>query len=156
MFVKLYAIWCGHCKTIDESWNKLINIIKTPSNGISDKNFAIVSVEEKKIGDDINKIIADTQNIEKIEGFPTIGSITYDKNNKAVFTDYIGERNEKGMLEFVKKHIVNSTHHDNKKHNMKGGGLKRRRTKRKTKHTKRRITKRKNRKTRKSTYRKRK
>jgi len=120
---------------------------------MSDKNFAIVSVEEKKIGDEINKIIAGTQNL-KIEGFPTIGFITYDNNNKATFTDFNGIRDENGLLAFVKSKIVNSSANADK--NMKGGGLKRRRTKRKTKHTKRRATKRINRKKRKSTYRKRK
>lgn len=156
MFIKFYAVWCGHCKTIDEPWKKLIKMVKDPSNKMSDKNFAIVSVEEKKIGDEINKIIAGTQNL-KIEGFPTIGFITYDNNNKATFTDFNGKRDENGLLAFVKSKIVNSSANADK--NMKGGGLKRRRTKRKTKHTKRRATKRIkriNRKKRKSTYRKRK
>ena len=153
MFIKFYANWCGHCKTIDGPWKKLIKMVKYPSNKMSDKNFAIVSVEEKKIGDEINKIIAGTQNL-KIEGFPTIGSITYDNNNKATFTDFNGKRDENGLLAFVKSKIVNSSANADK--NMKGGGLKRRRTKRKTKHTKRRATKRINRKKRKSTYRKRK
>ena len=153
MFIKFYANWCGHCKTIDGPWKKLIKMVKYPSNKMSDKNFAIVSVEEKKIGDEINKIIARTQNL-KIEGFPTIGSITYDNNNKATFSDFNGKRDENGLLAFVKSKIVNSSANADK--NMKGGGLKRRRTKRKTKHTKRRATKRINRKKRKSTYRKRK
>lgn len=155
MFIKFYANWCGHCKTIHEPWKNLIKMVKDPSNKISDKNFAIVSVESRIINKEIDKIISRTQNL-KVDGFPTIGFIKYDKNSNAVFTDYNGKRDENGMLEFVKSNIVNSTHNDNTKNNMKGGRMKKRRTKYKTKHIKKRTTKRVNKKTRKSTYRKRK
>ena len=57
----------------------LIKMVKQSSNNISNKNFGIVSVESKIINKEIDKIISGTQNL-KVEGFPTIGSITYDNN----------------------------------------------------------------------------
>ena len=96
MFIKFYANWCGHCKTIEGPWEKLIENVKTTS---PNENFAIVEVESKVINKEMDKIISTTANL-KVDGFPTIGTITYE-NKKATFTPYKGERNTKEMVKFV-------------------------------------------------------
>ena len=78
MFIKFYAVWCGHCKTMDEPWQGLIEQVKT---AYADKNLAIVEVEEKIRDDNINKLINETKNLV-VNGFPTIGTITYDNNKR--------------------------------------------------------------------------
>jgi thiol-disulfide isomerase/thioredoxin len=133
MFIKFYATWCGHCKTIDGPWKALV--AKARAN-IKDKNIAIVEVESKVVNKEIDKIIAETAGL-KVDGFPTIGTITYDASGKAKFTTYQGERTAEGMFSAVEKLTT-----------MKGGRSRRRRRRmrrtrksnksstRRTKHTK--------------------
>lgn len=98
MFIKFYATWCGHCRTIDGPWKKLVAQARRE---IKDKNIAIVEVESKVKNKEINKIIAATAGL-KVDGFPTIGTITYDASGKAKFTIYEGERTAEGMFSAVK------------------------------------------------------
>jgi thiol-disulfide isomerase/thioredoxin len=98
IFIKFYANWCGHCKTIDKPWKELVKEVRTK---YADKNIALVEVESKIMDGDIDKMIAQTKDL-KVDGFPTIGMITYD-NGKAVFTAYRGNRDKKGMLAAVEE-----------------------------------------------------
>ena len=127
MFIKFYATWCGHCKTIEGPWKQ---VVKTAKAKYADKNIAIVEVESKAMNKEIDKIIAGTQGL-KVDGFPTIGTITY-ASGKAVFTPYEGERSANAMLKTVES-LANG-----KGVKQMGGGKKRSRTKRskKTKRTK--------------------
>ena len=96
MFIKFYANWCGHCKTNDVFWKELVkNARKDPA-----MNIAIVEVESKMMNKDINKII-ETQGLGKVEGFPTIGTITYP-GGKAKFTPYEGNRETDAMFSALK------------------------------------------------------
>ena len=118
MFIKFYATWCGHCRTIDGPWKKLVAKARAT---IKDKNIAIVEVESKVVNKEIDKIIAETAGL-KVDGFPTIGTITYDASGKAKFTTYQGERTTEGMFSAVQSLTT-----------MKGG----RRTKRSTRRMRR-------------------
>ena len=100
MFIKFYAVWCGHCKTIDGPWKQLIKSAKADST-IKDANVAIVEIEAKVVGKDLDKITSGTKNL-KIDGFPTIGSITFESGHP-VFKDFSGERNASAMLNAVKE-----------------------------------------------------
>ena len=98
MFIKVYATWCGHCKTNDVLWKELIEKArKTPA-----MNIAIVEIESEIMDkEDITKIIA-TKGLGKVEGFPTIGTITYPGGN-AKFTPYEGDRKTEPMFAAVKE-----------------------------------------------------
>jgi thiol-disulfide isomerase/thioredoxin len=127
MFIKFYATWCGHCRTIDGPWKALVAKART---NFKDKNIAIVEVESKVVNKEIDQIIAETAGL-KVDGFPTIGTITYDASGKAKFTTYQGERTTEGMFSAVQSLTT-----------MKGGRRtntkrsKRSRRTRRTKHTK--------------------
>ena len=125
MFIKFYATWCGHCKTNDVFWKQLVKEArKTPT-----MNIAIVEVESKMMNKDINKIIA-TEGLGKVEGFPTIGTITYP-GGKAKFTPYEGDRKSDPMFAAVKALATGK----------QSGGAKRRVTRKHRKTTDRKSTK---------------
>ncbi len=132
MFIKFYATWCGHCKTIEGPWKQ---VVKTAKAKYADKNIVIVEVESKAMNKEMDKIITGTQGL-KVDGFPTIGTITY-ASGKAVFTPYEGERSANAMLKTVES-LANG-----KGLKQMGGGTKRsKKIKRtRTKRTKRKRSK---------------
>jgi len=144
MFIKFYAVWCGHCKTIDGPWKQLIKSAKADST-IKGANIAIVEIESKVIGKELDKITSGTKNL-KVDGFPTIGSITFE-NGKAEFKAYSGERSTNEMLSVVKELAKGKQSGGKQSGGKQSGGSRRRRVKR-TRKSKRsikskRITKRK-------------
>lgn len=122
MFIKFYANWCGHCVHMDGDWKKLVEETKKKYNN---ENIAIVAVESKVIGKEIDKIISTTKGLKTVNGFPTIGSITY-VNDNAVFTPYNGNRTFDEMFKAVDKLVQG-------KPTMKGGYAGKRTLKRKHK-----------------------
>jgi thiol-disulfide isomerase/thioredoxin len=118
IFIKFYAVWCGHCKTMAGPWKKLIEEAKKK---YTNKNIAIVEVEEAAIKK-LSAVMSKTKNMNEIRGFPTIGTITYDNNGNPVYVDYMGGRDLKSMLKAV-DNLANSK-------SLSGGGKKRSSSKR--------------------------
>ena len=142
MFIKFYANWCGHCKTIDGPWKQLVKKAREDKD-VKNAKVAIVEVESKIMNKDINKII-ETDGLKEVSGFPTIGTITYESGN-AKFTPYEGKRETDAMFTAVKALAKGKQGGGgaNKKtgSTCSGGSAKRKRTKR-TKRTKHKRTKR--------------
>ena len=127
MVIKFYAEWCGHCKTLEPEWNKVIENANSKHKG---KNIAIVAVEDKILNkDDFMKTLKAHVKSLDVNGFPTIGTITY--NNGAVFKPYDKKRIEKEITEEVDA-LANAKQSGGKRSRTKqsGGRTKRSRTKR--------------------------
>lgn len=81
-----YANWCGHCKVLKPTWEKLIE---------SDKYKDKIEFEEVEADENPEKIAR-----EQIQGFPTI-KIT--KNNET--TEYEGNRTIEDLEKFLDENI---------------------------------------------------
>lgn len=125
MFIKFYAVWCGHCKSMAGPWKKLIAEAKKK---YANKNIAIVEVEENAMSK-LKKLTSETKNLT-VNGYPTIGMITYDNNGKPVYADYSGGRDTASMLSAIGK-MTNTK--------PMTGGAKRKRTKKAKRKTKRKA-----------------
>jgi protein disulfide-isomerase-like protein len=84
VFVKFYAPWCGHCKSLAPVWDKLANVFA----GDSDK------VVIAKLDADKYRALGEKYDVS---GFPTL--IFFDKKN--VKDNYQGERDLKSLVDYV-------------------------------------------------------
>ena len=96
MFIEFYANWCGHCKTLEKEWEKLVDLAEKDKDI---KNIAIVSIESGVVNKELDKMQSEMK--LKVNGFPTVGVI---KNKK--FISYDGGRNAADMLAYIKSDVL--------------------------------------------------
>lgn len=88
-FVWFYADWCGHCKMMEEEWNKLEKSNNTSIN--------LVRINDNYVKPSDN-----------IQGFPTLKLINSSKKKQASgnhsnIVDYNSGRDENSFLDFLKE-----------------------------------------------------
>lgn len=81
-----HAPWCGHCKNLMPTWDAL-----------QEKNSDVMT----KVNCDDNKEMAEKHGVA---GFPTI-KFCHNGLNNDNSTEYDGDRNEEGIMAFLKKHL---------------------------------------------------
>jgi thiol-disulfide isomerase/thioredoxin len=125
--VKLWADWCGHCKTFEPEWKKLVNhYSKNP-------NVIFEHLEEKGMKKGGMAMLKHKYNnrIEEPEGFPTFYIFRSSDTKKQ--EPYEGERTFEGMKKEIEKLLMHKGGHNQ---TVKTGGAKKKKTK-KTMHRKR-------------------
>jgi len=88
VLVEFYAPWCSHCKELKPHYDALALKLKH-----------VETVVIAKVNAEANELPQ-----IKIEGFPTIKLWPAGKKDAPV--DYQGERNEQGLVDFVKQHAT--------------------------------------------------
>lgn len=90
--VWFYADWCGHCKSMTESWdNACAKVNKANDNKMIKINVGENNSEQKQIVDKY-----------KIKGYPTILVL----KNGSIERTYEGGRDEKSLISYVNNHLV--------------------------------------------------
>jgi thiol-disulfide isomerase/thioredoxin len=86
-FLWFYADWCGHCKSMEPEWKKLVTKCGNKYN--------LARVRDDHKDQLINNIG------QSVQGFPTLGST----NNSSNFNTYEGPRTATDFMEHIKKNL---------------------------------------------------
>ena len=92
---KLYATWCGHCKTLEPEWKKMkASVMKNKKN----KDIQFVEIESENMDNGLTKLNKTfSTNVAVQDGYPTLFKI--EKGSKKV--EYFnGERNGEEMIKW--------------------------------------------------------
>jgi len=89
-FVKFFAPWCGHCKRMAPTWEKL-------AENFADNEGVTIGHVDCTVDDNKNKELC---NGEGVNGFPTLN--IYKDGEKVA--EYSGKRDLDALVEFVEKH----------------------------------------------------
>ena len=91
-FLWFYADWCGHCKSMEPEWKKLV---KKCGN-----KYNLARVKDDQKDQLINNLG------QNIQGFPTLGSTANNgANNGANFNTYSGSRTADDFMEYIKQNL---------------------------------------------------
>jgi len=90
VFVKFFAPWCGHCKRLAPTWEKLAEAYK-------DVEGVKIAHVDCTAGDNENRALCDAQGVN---GFPTLNIY----NNGEKVEEYNGKRDLSDLQAFVDKH----------------------------------------------------
>jgi thiol-disulfide isomerase/thioredoxin len=92
---KLYATWCGHCKTLDPEWKKMKAIImKNKKN----KDVQFVEIESENMDNGLTKLNKTfSTNVAVQDGYPTLFKI---ENGSKKVEYFNGERNAEEMIKW--------------------------------------------------------
>ena len=104
-FLWFYADWCGHCRSMEDEWKKLV---KTCG-----KKYNLAKVRD----DQKDQLINNLGNT--VQGFPTLGATNLKKsgnnngnnsgynndNNNSMFNTYQGPRTSSDFLNFIKQNL---------------------------------------------------
>jgi len=91
-FVKFYAPWCGHCKRLAPTWEKL-------AQEYVDNDGVKIAHVDCTAENNVNRALCDGQGVN---GFPTLN--IYKNGVKA--EEYSGKRDLSVLKEFVEKHLA--------------------------------------------------
>ncbi|ORZ22330.1 thioredoxin-like protein [Absidia repens] len=95
VFLEVYAPWCGHCKNLAPTWEKLGEQIKGVKNG----NVVIAKM------DGIDNDIPPEGNM-KVEGFPTLKFFKAETNE---VVDYSGDRSYEDLVKFINEQVTDKS-----------------------------------------------
>lgn len=80
---KLFATWCGHCKTLDPEWKKMKkSVMKNKKN----KDIQFVEIESENMDNGLTKLNKTfSTNVQLQDGYPTIFKIEKDSKKVEYF-----------------------------------------------------------------------
>jgi len=92
-FLWFYADWCGHCKSMEPEWKKLV---KKCGN-----KYNLARVKDDQKDNLINNLG------QSVQGFPTLGSTA--NSNSGNFNTYSGARTADDFMEYIKQTLPKET-----------------------------------------------
>jgi len=97
-FVKFFAPWCGHCKRLAPTWEKL-------AEEYSENDGVTIGHVDCTAGDNANRGICDSNGVN---GFPTLNIY----KDGAKVEEYNGKRDLADLKAFVEKHLAGKVEKD--------------------------------------------
>jgi thiol-disulfide isomerase/thioredoxin len=117
---KLYATWCGHCKTLDPEWKKMkASVMKNKKN----KDIQFVEIESENMDNGLTKLNKTfSTNVAVQDGYPTLFKI--EKGSKKV--EYFnGERNAEEIVKWSLAKMKGGKSHKRRQKSLKRSTLRR-------------------------------